>query len=214
MPAAIALAPSSAQAQEVYARGGVPGVALGLGHRLGERFGVRAEVSTIGTLNRDYRRDHIDFDGRLKSDMAGLYLDAMLVGAFRLTGGVSFNDSRWYGTARPDGTGTIRINNYTVPYGSGDSVDFRAKFSRVAPYIGIGWGHHAPQRGWSFLADLGVMIGRFSTSVEANPALQARINALGGNGQAEVDAERQKVQRDLDKYRVLPVLMIGAAYRW
>lgn len=206
--------PGPVRAQEVYVHAGVPGIGIGLGHRLGDRFGVRVEGSTLGTWKHNYDRDGINYDSRIKSDMLGLYLDAMVAGPFRVTGGVSFNNSRLRGTGTPTGAGTIRINNYTVPYGPGDSADFSAKFSSVAPYLGIGYGHHSESRGWGFIADLGVFFGRYKVNMNASPSVEARIGALGGSAQAEIEGERQRIQKDLDKYRVLPVAMIGATYRW
>ena len=49
--AALAMSMNSAQASEIYLKGGLPGVVLGYAHPLNSYFGLRLDAATIGTVS-------------------------------------------------------------------------------------------------------------------------------------------------------------------
>jgi hypothetical protein len=204
-----------AHAQEAYLRAGLPGLGIGYAHALGPSFGLRAEYSTLGTRSTSGTREGVNFDATIKADQAGVYGDWFpAAGGFRLSAGVSSNTVRFSGNARANANGTVTINNTSVPFGAGDSYAVEVRYPGVTPYLGLGWGHQATQRGWGLVADAGVYVGRFKASSTASPGLVAKLNAAGANAQAEIDAQTRKVQDSLDRMPVLPVLAIGVSYRW
>lgn len=205
---------SQAKAQEVYLKAGFPGVGLGLGQAINDTLNVRGEFSTAGSMSRSFKEGNVDYDGKFKSDMAGIYLDGFVAGNFRLTGGLSFNDVKASGTGVPTGSGSITINQTTIAYGPADNVSFSAKLPSVTPYLGIGWGHALGSTGWSFIADLGINIGKFKARVDASQSIVDKLTLAGRNAQADIDVEQQKLQDKFDKYSVWPVMMIGVAYRF
>ena len=79
----------------------------------------------------------------------------------------------------------------------------------VAPYLGIGYGN-VWTRGVNFYFDLGVMFQgspKVNLTASCGPAVvgTATCTAIQGN----VEAERQRVQAELDKYKYYPVANIG-----
>ncbi len=209
-----ALAAPAVSAQEIYGRGGFPGYGIGYAHALGASATVRAEATTLGRRNLSGERQGVDFDGAIKAEQRGVYGDWFPGdNGFRLTGGVSSNNIRFTGDARPS-DGTITINRTTVPFGPTDAYRVEVKYSPLSPYAGIGWGHHPSSSGWGFVADLGVHFGRLNATGAVSPSLFAKLMAAGVDAQAEVDEQTRRVQDELDRFRVLPVVSVGVSYRW
>ena len=206
---------TTAQAQEVYLRGGLPGVGLGYSQSLNPNWNLRGEFSTLGSQSGSGVREGINFDAKVKSDQAGLYGDWFPTGgSFRVSGGISSNDVRFTGTALPSSSGTITVNNTSVPFGPGDSYSVEVKLPSVTPYVGVGWGHRSDTKGWGFVADIGAYLGKFKATTTASQSVINKLNAAGVNAQAEIDAQNRKIQDNLDKLSVLPVLLVGVSYRW
>ncbi|MGE0313671.1 MAG: hypothetical protein AB7P21_18820 [Lautropia sp.] len=209
--------PAGAQAAgsaEIYAVAGFPGVGLGAGFGINDRLGLRAQYTTLGNPTRDVSESGIDYKGKLRSDMLGVYLDGFVSGGFRVTGGVSFNDLKVRGTGVPASAGSVTINGTTIAYGAGDSISLEATTPNVAPYLGIGYGHAPGSRGWSFSIDAGVHFSKFTAKLDASQGVRDRLTAAGRDAQAEIDAEQAKVQKEFDKLPVWPMLLIGIGYRF
>jgi hypothetical protein len=206
---------TAAHAQEVYLRGGVPGVGLGYTQSISPAFGVRGEFTTLGSRSVSETREGVNFDGRIKADQAGLYGDWFAASnGWRLTAGLSATKFSFAGTAVAGASGTVTINNTTVPFGPGDSYTVEVKYPSVMPYLGLGYGHQADQKGWGMIADLGAFIGRATATSTASASLTSKLTAAGVNAQAEIDAQTAKVQDSVSKVPFMPVLAVGVSYRW
>lgn len=206
---------ASAQADEVY--GGVTpyGLTLGYAYPINEQVTVRADVNGGFSYSRNGKESGVDYAGKFKNQALGLYADWFPAdNAFRLTGGLNVNNTTLRLRSRAsDVNATATINGKEVDFSSGDTyLNANARLARVTPYIGIGWGHKMnSEKGWGFYADLGVRIGKFKINrVEQNITETTQGNVT----QADVDAEVRKAQDGLNKLKVLPVLGIGAIYRF
>jgi len=186
---------NAASAHEIYAKAGFPGAGAGYGHSLNERFGVRADFSSTGTLHHHgvvVRKSRWDAD--VKADHLGTYADS--------------------------GSGTITIRGIKIPYGrSGDAVHVRTRWPKLAPYLGIGWGHHAGQRkGLGIIADLGISFGSPQTELTISAPLRQRLHFLAKLMKTSVDAELEHQRRDLAAevatLKVIPHLFVGVSYRF
>ena len=155
-----------------------------------------------------------DLDGKLQTVDALLDWYPRAGGAFRLTAGVFYNDTRFDAVASPDGLGTFRLNGR--PYNAADvgllvgKVDFR----KAAPYIGIGWGNAlGAERGWSFGGDLGAFYqGKARVSLRSvNCTVQSDLcNRLA----SDVAVEEARLADDASDYKVYPVLRASLSYRF
>ncbi len=206
--------PQAAGSAEIYAVAGFPGVGLGAGFGINDRLGLRAQYTTLGNPTRDVNESGIDYKGKLRSDMLGLYLDGFVAGGFRVTGGVSINDLRVRGTGAPSSGTTVTINGVTIGYGAGDTITLDATTPNVAPYLGIGYGHSPSAKGWSFSIDAGIHFTKFSAKLDASQSVRDKLTAAGRDAQADINAEQAKMQKEFDKLPFWPMLLIGIGYRF
>lgn len=212
---ALAATAGAVSAQEAYVRAGTTGLGIGYAHSIDSRWGVRGEFSTLGSIDRNGNTEGIDFTAKLKADQLAVYGDFFpMGGGFRLTAGLSSNSYKFSGTGNAASNGTITINNTTIPFGPGDSVNVEGKYSNMTPYLGIGYGHGNTGKGFGFVADLGAYIGKWTATTSVSPSVQAKLNAAGVNADNEIAAQNKKIQDNLDKLGVLPLVSVGVSYRW
>lgn len=180
---------------------------------------INAKVGINGLgVSRDISLSDVDY----KADLNLLNISTLADyhpwknGGFRLTGGLVFQDNNIEGTGKPNG-GEIKINDQNYKSTTElTSVKTKVSFGNsVAPYIGIGWGNAVkPGKRWGFSTNLGVMFAG-SPKVEitpgfgtdATPDLQQQINR-------NIEAERKKVQDDLNWLNIYPVFSIGVSYQF
>ncbi|MDB9465480.1 hypothetical protein [Dolichospermum circinale] len=181
---------------------------------------INAKVGVNGLgISRDINLSDVDY----KADLNLLNISTLADyhpwknGGFRLTGGLVFQDNNIEGTAKAKNGGTINING--VDYNTTTqltSVKTKVSFGNsVAPYIGIGWGNAVkPGKRWGFSTNLGVMFAG-SPQIALTPefALGAD-NSLKTQINNNIEAERKKVQDDLNWLNIYPVLSIGVSYQF
>jgi len=221
------LAAHSASAQEVYGKVGVLGIGAGYSHSINQHFGVRADFSTVGTYETDGTADNLKYDAEFKANQLGLYGDYFpFGGSFRLTAGLHSRKLEASIIGRHDG-GSITIGGIDVSNGldDNDTATGKVKWDSVAPYIGIGWGHHAKEgRGFGFIADIGVSFGSPKTSLGVSSSLYGKLddaadalNLIPGNNynvDAEIEKQRKEIDDDVAGISIFPHLFIGISYRF
>jgi len=216
------LAAHSASAQEVYGKVGVLGIGAGYSHSINQHFGVRADFSTVGTYETDGTADKLDYDADFKANQLGLYGDYFpFGGSFRLTAGLHSRKLEAVANGRANSDGKINIGGIetALPLGPNDSAQAKVKWDSVAPYLGIGWGHHAKEgRGFGFIADIGVSFGSPSTSLTISDGLRNKLDlvaaATGQNVDAEIEKQRKEIDDDVAGISIFPHLFIGISYRF
>ncbi len=199
---------TSAHAQDSYVGVGMPGLlTLGYAYPISSSIGLRGEFAGGLSVNMDGNQEGVNVIGTFKANRLSAYADWFPTSsAFRLVGGLSFNDIR--ADLNSVGTGTSTINGNTVNM-AGETYNVRIKFPDTAAYLGIGYGHQKNDaRGLGFYADLGVMIGNFS--VDTTTSLVGKQ----GITQADVDAQNQKIRDSLSGMSLLPSASLGLLYRY
>ncbi|SAI50857.1 Uncharacterised protein [Bordetella ansorpii] len=212
---AATLACQTAGAQEVYGNAGFLGAGIGYAQGISESFTVRADFSTMGTIKHSGTTNDYDYDGKFRSNQAMVYADWFPFDAgFRLTAGIGWREMTGSAEARPDENGRIRIGDTRLRYREGDRARARLDFPRIAPYLGIGWGHNVVQRekGWGFIADIGVLFGKPDVNIDVTPALYTRLGIRSGDAQREIDKQRNKMQDDANSLRFFPQAYVGVSY--
>lgn len=212
LPALLAgLSAPTAHAGESYANVGVPGLMLGYAHSLNSQWGLRGDVATVGSLNREFTESGITYQGTIKSQRLGLFADYFpMQGGFRLSSGLTFNRTRLSLKSQFDGSTPVTVGSQTLVPTAADYFNAELKFPRVMPYLGVGWGHQARGSGLGFVADLGVMIGKAKLTTTQNLV----ANHPGVVTQADVDAQTQKLRDDVGDIRFIPQLSVGVSYRY
>jgi len=215
------LAAQSASAQEVYGKVGILGIGAGYSHSINQHFGVRADFSTVGTIDRDGTADRLDYDAEFKANQLGLYGDYFpFGGSFRLTAGLHSRKLEAIANGRANDGGIINIGGFPVQVLSDDdTAQAKVKWDSVAPYLGIGWGHHAKEgRGFGFIADIGVSFGSPKTSLTISDSLRNKMDALGPSlgldTNEEIEKQRKEIDDDVAGISIFPHLFIGLSYRF
>jgi len=161
----------------------------------------------------------LDYDGKLKlnsvSALADLY--PSMHGGFHLTAGFLINNNKLTAHGKPSSSGatqTFTLNGNSYNTSDVGTLDGNVTFSKFSPYLGLGFGK--PSEGGSalrFLFDVGVVFqGKPSLSLTrsggtSDPALSSLINA-------DLNAQRDKTQSDVNKFQYYPVISFGLAYHF
>ena len=149
-------------------------------------------------------------------------------GSFHLSPGVMFGSSnRIYGSALIPAGNSFTLNSVTYYSGGANPVHASggAWFSHTAPMLTVGWGNWVRQesRGhWMFPFEAGAVFGSdpntaldFSGSVCTDSALTfCRDVSNDPSVQANIKAERDKLQKDANWLRIYPVIAGGVVYRF
>jgi len=220
MACGLLLAAQSANAHEIYAKAGFPGVGAGYAYSLNEYIGVRADFSSLGTISRNGEAGKLHYDADLKADHLGAYADWFPFGGrFRLSGGLHSRTLEVVADGHAT-HGTITIGNIDIPYGGKtETAQARVEWPKVAPYLGIGWGHHASRGpGFGFIADLGVSFGSPKTELTISDPLRKKLDALapaiGSSADAEIERQRHDIADDVETIKIFPHLFVGISYRF
>lgn len=173
---------------------------------LGVRGGAYRYAHTISKSQSD-----VEFDADLKfkgmAGMVDLYLSPR--GSFHLTGGIMSAPAEVNATGKPTG-GTYTFNDTDYSAAQVGTVTGTGRWPKTMPYAGLGWGTPASKKGGlTMLLDLGVGIGKPTVGLTASAATPGSALAQ------DVEAERVKIQEDVDKYlKVYPVVSFGLAIRF
>lgn len=124
-------------------------------------------------------------------------------GGFRMSGGAMYNNNRFSLTAVPVG-GVVTIGGVPYLVAQAGTVSSSVDFSKIAPYLGIGWGRAAKNTGFSFATDIGVMFqGTPKTSVKTTGV------AVAATDLAKANAD---LNNALKNFRYYPVVSLGIGY--
>lgn len=199
---ALLLLPLAAAGAEIYGGIGTTGGEIGIAQPLGITFGLRLEGNALGYRSH-FNADGIEYDTRLKTGNAALFVDGFVAGGLRVTGGALVGSRKFHGTARSLGS-TVTINGVVYPVGPGDALDFDARFPTVTPYLGLGWGHRAERSGGlQVYADAGVAYGRPKVTLSPSPSLALKVSPT------DLAAQQVSVQDKADRYRLYRVIKLG-----
>jgi len=220
-----------AQANEFYVKAGIMGAGVGYSHSISNKFALRAEVTTLGTIKRvgSIKRDsHLNapligkqdghyslkYKATLQSNQFGIYGDWFpFDNGFRVSSGVQLRNQQVRAKGRINGYWDNKTGQREVANGW---IKGRVKFPTVAPYLGIGWGggsHVTDQKGFGFVFDLGVSFGRPKTSLTVDPKLQNH-GLVGSVVEKELARDRKKLHNLAGKLKILPQVYVGVSYRF
>ena len=193
---ALAVAAGLAQAGGVGVRAGTTGLGADLGWAVAPTLGGRIGLSGMN-FNTSVDTSDVRYDAKAKLANLNLFLDWSPLGPFRITGGFIANNNKVDINGQPNAGGSF-------PPGSSLSGTVKPDKS-FAPYLGVGYGN-VWTAGVNFYFDLGIM---FQGSPQVSLSCQSANPADCAAAQSQIEAERQRVQDKLDKYKYYPVLNLG-----
>lgn len=188
---------------------------VGLSRQLNTRLGLNA-------FDYSERREasDIEYDGEASLRTATALLDWHPGGrGFRLTGGIVYNDTEVTGNSLPPASGVYNLGGVPVPVSILGTLDARAEFDPVVPYVGLGWGNAVAEgKKVGVFFDLGVIF-QGEADVELTPNIPAGspINTTPGARDAlEILLSREEadLEDEAADYDLYPVVAIGLTYRF
>jgi hypothetical protein len=191
-------------------RVGTPGFGLEASKLLTPHLGARVGGNYF-KLTKSQSQSDISYDASLTLQGVTALIDFFPArrGSFHLSGGLMTNPLKATGTGQPAAGGSFTINGNSYTSAQVGTLIASVKYPSASPYLGLGIG--TPARGHSPLGiafDLGVAIGKpkvelTATGAAGNPALAA-----------DLQAQQDKTQKDVEKLKVFPVLQLGLAYHF
>lgn len=207
---AFAVMPLTAQAGlYVGGRAGTLGLGLEASKLITPKLAVRGAIYRY-SREFDRQESDVEFTVDLKFDgYTGLVDFFPSGGSFHLTGGIMAAPAEIDGVGQPTGD-SYTFNGVTYTAAQVGTVNGTVRWEKTMPYAGLGWGTPASKRGGlTFLLDFGVGIGKPTVGLTASSAVPGSTLAQ------DVEAERQQIQADVNKYlKLYPVVNLGLAIRF
>ena len=182
-----------------------PYVGLALGYNGGD-------ISWSDDLSVDGVKYDVDMDNKLAYLNAeirpwGASSNRWAQGVY-MAAGVGYIDND-YDLTKRSSDGTIKINGTNYSYNG--SVNGKMEYKNdIAPYLGLGF---APKinKNWGVFGEVGAYYtGNPTVNLDKDGTF---VNAAGGNADADLRAEEQKIAND-DKYAWMPVGKVGVTFHW
>lgn len=211
------------------------GAGVELIYNINRNLNLRGQANFI-SLSRSMKEDGVDYDGKLDFQTFGVLADYHpFAGSFRITGGLYQNGNEIGMQAScppPNGceVGDVIIRSDTSgtgPSGQAGMLTGKIDFNSTAPYLGIGWGNAMKGSALHFGFDIGVLFqGSPKVDLAADgdatvqsvnpPGPQSASQDIGSNGtvQTEVADEEQRLQGDVNEFKLFPVIAFTLGYRF
>jgi len=186
---------------------GTLGVGVDFSIPMTESFNMRFNINGF-KYSTTTNQNNIDYTATASLLTAGILMDyyPFKSNEFRMSIGTYYNGNSFDFDIGSSTAVTLNGVNYNA--GQLSSLNMTTLTNKFAPYIGIGCGEKGHEKGWGLTADVGVLY-------QGKPVIDATVKNTSTSPatiQADVEAERVKLQDTLSKYSVYPVIMVGASY--
>lgn len=193
------------------------GVGLEYVHPINDKLAIGVGVNGL-SYDNSLEESDIDYDATLDMQSFSLIGDYHpFSNGFRLSAGILQNGNEFSLVGTPVGNETVEINGSSYTAADVGSLEGKLGFKSTAPYLGLGWGH-APKagKGWAFDADVGVLFhGKPEASLTATCGSAFTNDVAGCNTfLSNVSAEENSFKSDTEDFDIMPVISIGASYRF
>jgi hypothetical protein len=197
------MTPPSYQPFTLGAEAGTTGFGGGAGWRFADHFGLVGGMDYL-KYSLDQTISGIPYSANLnlQSEYAALNIYPSRERSFHISLGAYFNQNRLTGKAVSNGS--LLVNGYPVP--PGDSVNLEYKQQPVDPYVSLG-GNLYFDKGRHF--SLGAELGAFYLG---NPRVNVTTTPPGVVPSADLAPYQQKVENDIKKVPVWPILKLSLNY--
>jgi hypothetical protein len=203
---------------------GTLGIGIQAGTALASRVNLRGGANFF-TYKDSLTEDGVTYNGTLQLRSVEAKLDLFVIGGFRVTPGLLlYNDNNVAATATvPNGT-SVSFNGVRYTSNPADPIRGTAgiTFNKFAPTIGIGFGNLLPRsnRHWSLSTDLGIAFSgspAFALGLTGSACVNGTSCApiaTTPSVSANVEAERVKIQGDMDKFKYYPEVSVMFGWKF
>lgn len=188
---------------------GTLGWGLELIQSLNENVNLRFGLNHY-TGDYDGKEDDVEYDIDINLRSGLVFVDwHPYEGEFRVTGGFLYNGNHVNVLGEPTDSLTIGDTRYT-PSAIGD-LTYKATFSKIAPYLGIGFGNATQKdRTLGFVLDFGI-------AFQGSPEIEISASGWMADNQAfqeDLEKEKQELEEDIEAIKYYPVLAFGFTYKF
>lgn len=178
-------------------------------------YALKPKLSIVGGINghsydHNQNTDDVDFEGNLKLStvFAGVrYLP--WEGAFFLGGSLYINNNKVSLKAQPK-SNEFKFNGVSYTTNQLGSVKIDADYPTLAPALSLGWQAKLFGSNVTFTPEFGVL---FTGAPELDTSVTCKADqATCDKAKSDIDVERKKIQKDLDKITVYPLISLGLGY--
>lgn len=197
-------------------------VALPIGNKLNVRGGFN-----YFSYSRNFSKDGVQYAGNLYFRSGEANVDWFPIGhQLHLSPGLIFyNGNQVQAIAAVPGGQNFTLNNTTYTSQATDPVKGvgQLDFTKVAPTFRVGFGNLVPRNSkhLSILAEVGVAYTgtpRTALSFSGTACLAGTLNcfnmATDPTVQANVQAEQNKINKDLTLFKFYPLISVGVGYKF
>lgn len=184
--------------------GGTLGIGPELGYRMSETLGIRGNATFL-SVSHGFDSDDIDYKGKVKLKSVGMMVDLYpFGGGFRVSAGARINGNN--GSVKASPADDVEINGKSYTPAQVGTISGKADTKNFAPALTLGYG--------------GGLSSGFTFGIEAGALFQGRVRldnftaSGGGVAAADLEAERLSLQKDVDDYKVYPILQLVLGYRF
>jgi hypothetical protein len=225
-PARISVRPFSKVAIGVTA--GTLGVGLEVATPLSRRTNLRVD-SHFFNYAQTLSQDGVSYNGTLHlRDLRASYDFFPFGGSFRVSGGIAvYNQFNARALASVPSNQTITLNDVDYYSSAADPLRGNATISygnKVAPTFTLGWGNAIPRSGrhLAFPVEIGAAftgtptfdLALAGSACETQNAATCEPIAANAGFQSNLNAERKKINNDIEPLRFYPILNLGVTYRF
>lgn len=208
--------------------GGTMGVGVEVATVLSRRTNLRVDGDFFN-YSTTLEQDGVTYTPQFKLRNARAMLDVYpFHGGFRISvGGAAYNQFDVNATASVPGGHTVTLNDVDYYSSASDPLHGSASLTYPHKYAGvatIGWGNAIPRSGrhFAFPVEIGAAFTgtpTFALSMAGSAcATTDPLTCLPVTSypdfQTHLTAEQQKIQKDINPFRVYPILQVGVTYRF
>ncbi len=176
-----------------------------------ETLGVRAGIDFFA-YSFNGTTSNVDYDFEIELKNAPIILDwHPFINAFRMSMGILINGNDISAKANPTASGTFNINGVTYTGADVGTLKGKIDFNLIAPYLGFGWDtSFDKERGLGFTFELGAIY-------QGIPEADLSVTGPASNNAAlvrDLAQEESDLQKDLNLFKLYPVISAGIIYRF
>jgi len=217
--ASLSAVPAFAQGDDARVSLGVTAGTLGIGpeagFRVSEIIGVRANA-TFFSFSHNIHSHDTRYDAKVKLCSGGAMLDVYpFGGGFRISGGLRVNGNKGRGAGVPNDGTSYTIDGATYTAAAIGTLHAETDIDKLAPALTLGYSGGL-SKGLTVGIEAGALFqGRVRVKSLTVTGLCADIT-LGpcSTFAADLEAERQSVNDDINDYKVYPVLQVTLGFRF